>query len=374
MRRLNESYQELWDTGPTDLSAYIGSVIAGRYRIEHLLAEVATGSIFRVKDLASPQPTVLKILRSTGDAKDMGALHREAAILASLDHPNLVKLVGSGATKEHVQFLAFALPDGYPLAVETGRPLHPRRAAKIAADLLRGLSVLHDRGLIHRDLKPQSVFVTHDEYGQETVKIVDFGVTRAVERHHPETCSTLSGLLLGTPTYMAPEQLIGSQPDERSDLYAVGIVLYELVMGTRPWNVDDPILLFQYQLTEDVPRLPPQFGRLGTIVHRLTQREPERRYQSAQEVLADIAAYILETGIDSPPPRLAAIPTSGNVLARSSTANLRSKPRGVATWIVAVATLLLVGGAFGWLSTKRSFHPASRSAGIVDVSPDRADR
>ena len=211
----------------------IGSVLGGRYRLIELLGQGGMATIYRARDNQLERDVAVKVLRPEyGRDPDFFARFRqEAQSAASLNHPNVVSVYDYGVD-EIGPFIVMELVDGQDLAtiVRTSGPLPPRQAARLAAEIARAIAAAHESGFVHRDIKPGNVLVTRDG----RVKVTDFGIARAVA----EAQLTLPGTTLGSVHYFSPEQARGETTTPASDIYSLGIVLFELLTGHRPWTGD----------------------------------------------------------------------------------------------------------------------------------------
>jgi eukaryotic-like serine/threonine-protein kinase len=273
----------------------------GPYRIVALLARGGMGDVYRATDPRLGRDVALKMLTSAerGDGHAVERFLQEARITASLDHPNIVKVFDVGMSNGR-PFLVSELLDGETLRAPIGRGAVPLAdAIGIASALARGLVAAHARGLVHRDLKPENIFLTKSG----TTKILDFGIAKlAQDPALPGGLATLTGVVLGTAGYLAPEQVKGEPVDARTDLFALGSILFELITGQRAFVRDHTIDTLHAIVHHDPPDLLPAGAPLTAIVKRLLAKAPDARFQSAADLL-----WILEQ-IDSTEPRPASRP------------------------------------------------------------------
>ncbi|MFL5711099.1 MAG: protein kinase domain-containing protein, partial [Chloroflexota bacterium] len=213
--------------------AEIGQVLGGRYRLIELLGSGGMATIYRATDTGLGRDVALKILRPEylRDPDFSARFRQEAQAAASLSHPNVVTVYDYGEDPSG-PYIVMELVDGEDLATIMRRSgtLPPRQVARIGAGVARALAAAHARGLVHRDIKPGNVLIGKD--GQ--VKVVDFGIARAIS----EAQVTLPGTTLGSVHYFSPEQARGEPATAASDIYSLGIVLYEMLVGSRPWEGD----------------------------------------------------------------------------------------------------------------------------------------
>ena len=213
--------------------AEIGTVLGGRYRLVELLGQGGMATIYRAHDSQLDRDVAVKLLRPEyGRDPDFGSRFRqEAKNAASLNHPNIVSVFDYGQD-DAGPFIVMEVVDGEDLAsiIRRSGALPPRQAARIAAETARALEAAHARGIVHRDVKPGNILISREG----RVKVTDFGIARAVA----EAQMTLPGTTLGSVHYFSPEQARGEQATAASDIFSLGIVLYEMLTGQRPWEGD----------------------------------------------------------------------------------------------------------------------------------------
>ncbi|MEO6776320.1 MAG: serine/threonine-protein kinase [Kofleriaceae bacterium] len=220
----------------------IGEVLANRYQIEARLGEGAMGSVYRAKHVKVGRPFAVKVLhpRLLEDEKTLQRFEREAELAGRLHHPNVIGVVDVGETSDGLRYMVMDFAEGHDLATLLSEaPMPPARIHTLTRQILEGLYHAHEAGLIHRDLKPENVIVEKDSHGEEVPRIVDFGIAILREGGAPSDGTgrlTTNGLVLGTPHYMAPEQAVNDPIDHRIDLFALGIMIYELLCGKLPFD------------------------------------------------------------------------------------------------------------------------------------------
>lgn len=283
----------------------VGAVLDGRYRVDALIATGGMSGVYRGLDLRLDRPVALKVMdsRYAGDHQFLTRFQREARAVARLKDPSLVAVYDQGIDGQH-PFLVMELIEGGTLRelLRERGPMPPHAVAAVLAPVLGGLAVAHRAGLVHRDVKPENVLISDDG----DVKIADFGLVRAVA----EAKITSTSVILGTAAYLSPEQVSTGDADSRSDVYAVGILTYELLTGTTPFTGDSPLAVAYQRMDADVAPpstviagVPPQFDDL---VLRATAREPEQRYTDAHDMGADLDEIVDELGLPAfrvPAPR-----------------------------------------------------------------------
>jgi hypothetical protein len=271
-----------------DLQALLGSVIHGRYRVDALLGQGGMGAVFRGHHLGLARDVAIKVLRpelgrSDGTSK---RFDREAHSASRLDHPNCVRVFDFGTTEGGIKYLVMELLAGAELEASLGQPWPPARAVDTIVQILEGLEHAHHCSIVHRDLKPENVFVTHDFRGREIVKLVDFGIAKLIDEDSAREQLTRAGMVFGTPRYMSPEQATGGKLDERTDLYAAGLILYEMLAGHAPFAAEEASILLRMHILAPPPALPPSVpAPLAAIVAKLLEKSRNDRYASAREVI-----------------------------------------------------------------------------------------
>ncbi len=329
----------------------------GRYEVERELAEGGMGVVYLALQPELERPVVLKRKRRDldGDEEADERFLREARSAAAIHHPNVVAVYDCFAWRGE-PYIVSEYVDGIDAASALAKagPLPPRIATLLALEIVRGLEELHGRGLVHRDLKPDNVLLGR---GGE-VKIADFGIA-----HDPRGPSlTRTGIALGTPPYMSPEQLRGERVDFRSDLFALGVVLYELLAGTTPFAAPDPddekaepsqLLRIERGHLRSLGRAAPGTPRaIVRIAHRLLRAKPKQRFASTAELRRRLERYL---GVSAPAEtrrEIAAWLAEGRVLpARGKTRRAspeelpdpaRSRVRSGLRWALAAAVAALL--------------------------------
>ncbi len=279
----------------------LGRVLLDRFRVDGFLAEGGMGAVYLGMQLRMKRPVAIKFLRTTGDlSRAEKRFQREAFVTSQLCHPNIVSVFDYGRTEEGALFIVMEYLRGELLGRKLLREgaLSPRSAVRVGIQLARALRSIHAQGVVHRDLKPENVMIKMDGEGTEQVKVFDLGLVHPLEESPglfvPFGRARLSsdGSLSGTPGYMAPEQAAGQQPDRRSDLYALGVVLYQMVTGKRPFQGTSILEILSKQnhssyravneLAVDCP------ARLAAVIHKCMEMKIENRFSSADEVLESL--------------------------------------------------------------------------------------
>jgi len=288
---------------------WTGELLVGRYRLGRLLGEGGMGSVYEGvrEDLANMRVAVKVLHADLADRPDLVArFRREAETVAAIDHPNIVRMLDFQEPEGGPVFLVMERLEGMSLgqALEQG-PFAPSRAIFVAFQVLAALAAAHQAGVIHRDLKPDNLFLTSISGLSDIVKLLDFGVAKLlmVQGEHK---LTETGTVVGTPPYMAPEHAKGLEIDTRADIYAVGCILYETLAGVPPFKAPNyNALLLAIVASDPVP-----LGQLRSdldpdllaIVAKAMAREPEDRFQTANEMAQALSRWVVvDVNTNSPP-------------------------------------------------------------------------
>ena len=271
----------------------------GRYRLRRRLASGGMGDVWVAYHPGLKRDVAVKILRHEAGSPD--AIHRfeiEARATAELLHPNTIRVFDYGATEDGLWYYVMELLEGETLQEHVDRlgPLPAARAVHIIGQAARALGEAHERGIVHRDVKPRNLFLTSLGGEHDFVKVLDFGIAKMLE--DVDTSVTRTGLVLGTPSYMSPEVVVGRPADARADVYALGAVLYFLVCGVPPFEGNEARALFAAHVNQE-PVPPSQ--RLGTplpedleaLILRALRKDPAERHASASEFALALAACTL---------------------------------------------------------------------------------
>jgi serine/threonine-protein kinase len=273
----------------------LGQVLDGRYRIHGQLAAGGMGVVYRAERVGLGKQVAVKFLHRTSALmpQHRTRFEREATAMSRLTHPNLVSVIDHGS-HDGLPYLVMEYHPGTTLKRALGDgPLAPERAVFIARQMLAGLASAHASGVVHRDLKPANVLLCGAP-GEDLVKILDFGVAKLLDAGGgPTEVSVVAGTVLGTPSYMSPEHARAQPIDGRSDVYAVGVMLYEMVTGRRPFEGAGKLGILRMQV-EDRPVSPRErvetlSRELSAAILRAMEKEPEARFPSAAEFAAALA-------------------------------------------------------------------------------------
>jgi len=339
----------------------------GPYEVESPVGAGGMGEVYRARDTRLGRDVALKILPASFacDATRLQRFEQEARAVAALNHPSILAVFDIGQYNA-LPFLVSELLEGENLRTVLERgALAQRKAVEYGVQIAQGLAAAHEKGIVHRDLKPDNIFVTRDG----RIKILDFGLAKLVQSSPEDadgatlatlpTAATGAGIVLGTPGYMAPEQVRGHAADPRTDIFAFGAVLYEMLSGVRAFRRETPAESMTAILREDPPELSDATHSvspaLDRIVRRCLEKNPEQRFQSARDLSfalsalsgTDASGFTKAAGQEIPAPHRISWPTVAGVAA-------------------ALLSLLLVAGAI-WLIARRPVDPPIRMQFAIAV-------
>lgn len=301
-----------------------GDTIAGRYELLSKIGAGAFGAVFKARQLGIDRQVAIKLLLPEADSVDSTAVarfKREAKLSSSLEHPNTITIHDYGEW-QGVLFLAMEYIRGVSLRQQLKKEgrLSPERAIKITRQVLSSLNEAHSRGIIHRDMKPANIMLFDRFADKDVVKVLDFGIAKFISNDGiglgPEAAKddlTVAGRIVGTPRYMAPEQVKGAAASPASDLYGLGLIFYEMLAGRRAVHGDSTMSLIAMQLSPQPvidandPLIPPA---LRPIILKATEKDPAVRYQSSQEFMDALETIDLKQ-LGAPPPPLPALSVPG---------------------------------------------------------------
>ncbi len=287
----------------------IGQMIEGRYRIDSKLGAGGMGAVFRGTQTAVGREVAIKVL-AKDVATDVNAVKRfmqEAKAASALSHPNTITIHDFGQTADGLLYLVMELVSGETLSAVLRREgaMRPSRAVRIVGQILNALQEAHGIGIIHRDLKPENVIVSPRSGNPDFLKVLDFGLAKLTEGDGSSTGLTQTGQVFGTPGYMSPEQARGEVCDLRSDLYSVGVMLYEMLSGRRPFDGDNPLSV----LVKHIQEAPPDFITLDppvdvppglrAVVFKTLAKGRDDRFDSAAEMHQALLHGLEAAGIEA---------------------------------------------------------------------------
>ncbi|HSK05611.1 MAG TPA: serine/threonine-protein kinase, partial [Kofleriaceae bacterium] len=298
---------------------FVGKVIDGRYEIQARIGEGGMGVVYKARQISIDRVIALKMLNQqmAGDPQWVQRFYNEAKACSRLQHPNTIRMFDFGQTSDQRLFMTMEFLDGVSLrgALQSG-PLAPHRVVKILIQCCASLAEAHSIGIIHRDIKPDNVFLLNMAGSPDFVKLLDFSVAKLLEG---DRMKTQAGVVFGTPQYMSPEQGRGLPLDARSDLYALGILAFEMLTGMVPFHDENPMTVIQMHLHTAIPPMPETVPySVQQIVRRALEKDPGRRYQSAgemmqhcQQVFAEVTQGGMSIGAGGVPRTMIAGPPGG---------------------------------------------------------------
>jgi serine/threonine-protein kinase len=367
----------------------VGRVIADRYLVLALLGEGGMGRVYLGEHVKMNRQCAIKVMSPTlvNDNESLQRFAREASNAARILHPNVAAVFDYGES-EKIIYLVMEYVDGESLSTILAREgkLEPRRAIEIARQIADGLHAAHELGIVHRDLKPDNVIVAHSRSGREIPKVVDFGIAKALTEA-PQDALTRSGLVIGTPEYMSPEQLLGDPVDARADIYSLGCILYQMLTGAPAFSADTREQMIRRRLHEAPPHLrevlPSLPSRLDTLLVHMLARSPADRLASAAEARDQLDPALAMGGWD---PRVITAPSlspGSNAAVAAATSDELMRPtmplprqklnvRNVSAG-VAIGAGLLLASLYLWTDRAvRSAPPPVAQKVAADTSPPSA--
>ena len=368
--------------GSTDL---IGSIIADRYLVLSKLGEGGMGQVYLAEHVKMGRKSAVKVMNpgTVNDADAISRFNREAANASRISHQHAAQVYDFGETPDGLIYLAMEYVEGEPLTDILARDgaLPPERAGEIVRQTAEALAVAHDMGIVHRDLKPDNIMITKSRDGSDLVKVVDFGIAKAMNVEAQMV--TRTGLVVGTPEYMSPEQIAGDPLDGRSDIYSLGLVAFNILTGRLPFlskTAQESVIM---RLTEPPRRLAeirpevPWSPAVQAVMDRALQRDANLRYALASEFGRALSAAVREQPTAFPvqstrPDGEAAVPPTRESEPAVSGAPAAAGARQrwpIAASAGAIVLVLLVIGALFAFSRKPSTTTGSSGVAPADQAP-----
>ena len=380
-----------------DADPLVGKVVARKYSVERCIGEGGMGRVYRARQLVLDKKVVLKVLHQEllSDARTVARFQREARAASRLNHPNSINILDFGVAEDGELFIAMEFVDGHDLhhLLAHEWPLSEPRIIRIVSQVLSALADAHGAGVIHRDLKPENVMVEPRRGGEsDVVKVLDFGIAKIVDTAEAGPALTRAGFVCGTPEYMSPEQAKGAPLDARSDLYSVGVLLFQLVTRRLPFEADTAVGYATKHLSEPPPA--PSKVRPGgcspeleRLILRALSKDPAARPQTAEEFLdalqtlpaAESSHSARTARVANPLGATAERARTPDALASARTlVSPRAKPRRLGVWVAAAAGMVAAALAlFALLALRDRPAPAASSGPApiyrLEVPPERRD-
>lgn len=286
---------------PFDPRKRVGEIIDGRYRLLRFVGKGGMGHVYRAEHIRIRKSVAIKLVQSGLARTEAVAkrFEREAYAIGRIDHPNCVSVSDFGELKDGSLFLVMDFVDGESLGslLARERRLSIHRALTIVSDVLKGLEHAHEKGIVHRDVKPDNILLSRGSEGKSVAKLLDFGIAKITKGPGFEGDSprlTQAGVAFGTPVYLSPEQAVGKPADARTDVYATSVMLFEMLTGQPPYNSDDNQELLGLHVSGKIPTLKSAAPDLNfpevfeLLVRRGMAKKPDNRYASAKEFLSKI--------------------------------------------------------------------------------------
>ncbi len=360
----------------------LGDLFLGKFELLRLIGKGGMGQVYQARNVDQGTMVAIKVMNRclTQDNEAIERFKREARAAAKVEHPNTVRVFDYGV-KEAACYLVMEYLEGESLRErlrKRGRMALPA-VIDFAQQACQALAIIHRKGIIHRDLKPDNIFF-HKQETQEIVKLLDFGVAKWISLTFSGDAITNPGAIFGTPHYMSPEQCLGKDLDGRSDIYSLGIILYEMLSGRKPFEADST-LSFMYAhvhtkpqpLADIMPELP---APVSTVIMRALEKNPETRFKSAEELLQSLtmdadsaAAYQLQPNISATsPPAMLAISSDAHTLLLSSVKSTNPRLSKLLAAGLAAISIAIVSGAW------KIFHRQPATAKILSSSPIKLDK
>ena len=367
----------------------IGRLINGRFEVLSRLGAGGMGVVYRARQVGIDRIVAIKTLlkdRATDD-KVVQRFKNEARAVSRLNHPNTIRIFDFGQMDDGTLYFAMELLEGRSLdkAIRQDAPFATRRTLHIMAQMADSLAEAHSKGIVHRDLKPENVYLSQVGGDPDFVKVLDFGVARMREQDSSQGTMTQAGVIFGTPRYMAPEQARTMAVDARADIYALGIIWYELLTGRTPFEADSPLAILMKHIQDPVPAMAaarPDVSvpaEVEALVMRCLEKSPDRRMPSAAALAVEIRSLLehldgrfekvvlVDRPVQVPGPEDEAPPWAEDVVVVG-----RRKPAALVA-VIAVLALIGAGAGVAWTvySKGRGAQVAVATDVIVDSGPVR---
>lgn len=304
-----------------DEDPLVGRVLVDRYQIDRKLGEGGMGSVYSARHTTLDKEVALKVLHGEYSRKEdlVERFLQEAKAASKIRHENVIDITDFGKTPDGYVFFAMELLEGRDLHEELARAklddrtLPWKRTRKIFLQVSAALEAVHGQGIVHRDLKPENIYLVEWYGHQDFVKLLDFGIAKNVEVNEDGRKLTKTGMLFGTPEYMSPEQARGEQADHRSDIYAMGCILFQMLTGNVPFDGENFMAVLTKHLADEVPEMGAALRQsdapaaLEAVIHRALTKKPAERFQS----IKDFAEAVRLVHEDAVPVATERAPTGG---------------------------------------------------------------
>lgn len=334
-------------------TSLVGQVVSGRYRIQKLIGEGGMGAVYLAEHTHMRKRVALKLLHAemSQDEEVLARFRREAEAAAHVEHPNVAAATDFGQTEDGAFFLVLEYVEGTSLRdVLKDGALSPSRALHVARQIAFALERAHGAGIVHRDLKPENVMLVHKGDDVDFVKVLDFGIAKVEPHPHRDATQPLTrlGTILGTPEYMAPEQALGETVGPAADLYAVGVMLYEMLTGKHPFDADDRMAVLSMHIVAPVPKMADRNPAIDIppavedLVRRLLEKDAKQRPTGARALVDEIDVAAAQSGVELPHV------TSMRSFGRESNPDLGRAPQSPSGEMLAAPPSRAVPPSRGW--------------------------
>ena len=366
----------------------IGATLAGRYKVLARIARGGMSSVYLARHVLIERLSAIKVLRRDlcDDPIQRDRFLREARAVNRINHENIIEIVDYGESEDGRVFLVMEYLPGESLLQRISRgPIAPLRALEIAKQIVSGLGRAHQMGVIHRDLKPDNILLLPSNNGSEVVKVLDFGIAKMLD----QPALTATDKIFGTPGYIAPEYASGNPIDGRSDLYSLGVVLYEMVTAQLPFDVEFPGDLLLHHMTE--PPIPPRTRNpavpepVERLILQLLAKDPAQRYRDAYHLIEDLESVSQTLSGRFTPPRadtMPEMPAATDALVTDVDIGVVPPPAEIGTGVMGARAWGRYLEAYRRERTARRSVPPSRSVqtqlgrmeGVLASMRDRSER
>ena len=254
------------------------------YQIDRKIGKGGMATVYLARQMSLDRPVVLKVLDLSKQGENNSQIERflsEGRIVASLNHPNIITIYDIGIADDNSIYISMEYIEGGDLKARMGIPMDPAEALDIVIQITKGLKLAHQHGIIHRDVKPANILFKNDD----TPLLTDFGIAKRI---NDDLSLTSTGIFLGSPNYVSPEQATGDPVDARSDIYSLGCILYEMLTGEKPYKASTVFDVVMQHKEGQIPRLPDDLSEYQPLIDKMMAKDPEDRPASAEELLEDI--------------------------------------------------------------------------------------
>jgi len=356
----------------------IGCVLADKYRVVRQIGRGGMGIVYEAEHVTLGKRVAIKLMleKYAQDGEATARFHREARAASRIGNPHIIDVIDTGTAADGRAFVVMELLNGMPLSqvIEMSGSIPPWRAVQIMRQVLRAVGAAHAKGIIHRDLKPDNIFVVNDGDQHDFVKLLDFGISKVVDADEQVafTKLTTTGVVMGTPLYMAPEQAMGHPIERFADIYACGVILFEMLAGRPPFEGATYAVLVAKLLTQAPPMLselrPGLPGVLVSAVHRALEKEPTDRFQTAEQFLLALPGEKTPSMIEL----AGTLDSSSGAVAVARPTTMKRVPSGRKPLFALLAAAVVAAGAVTFFVLRKDKPPApaasAPSAGVASAA------